>query len=183
LKLLKAVVALAIVCFVAPALAQTEKMNFKNRQAVVINNAVGLLELNSFKFENSYRQSRVRLQTDLSWTNVSDKPISAFEVVILRYDPFNRPIPGGGRWLIPGKNSGDWSSLMPKETSEDGLIGYDDEPVMTAIAYVRAIRFENGNIWTADTRKVEQAIRSRLPVLKELGDVSPSLEKERRQYE
>jgi len=155
------------------ALAQTERMNFKNRQAVVINNAAGLIELSEFRFENRFAQSRTQLTTELKWKNISSKPITAFEVVILRYDPFNRPIQGGGTWMISGKNSGDWSPLMPGQSSSDGLIGYRTEPILTSVAYVRAIRFEDGAVWTADIPKVEQAIRQKLPVLRDLGDVSP----------
>ncbi len=180
MPIIRIIIALALVCLAVPAFAQADKMNFKNRQAVIINNAVGLLELSGFRFENSYNQSRFRLITNLKWTNVSSKPISAFEVVIMRYDPFNRPILSGGRWLITGKDSGDWNSLMPKETSGDGLIAYDDEPIMTSIVYVRAIRFEEGTVWMADTKQVEQSIRSKLPVLKDLGNINPSMEKDKK---
>src|SRR5262249_25693901 len=157
------------------AYAQAEKMNFRARQAVVINNAVQKIELRGFKFENRYQQSQLRLLTDLSWTNVSNKPITAFEVVILRYDPFNRPISGGGTWTRTGNNRGNWAPLMPGQSSSDGLIGYRTEHVMTSLAYVRAMRFEDGGVWTADISAVEKEIRQKLPVLKELGTVSPPL--------
>jgi hypothetical protein len=157
------------------AFAQGEKLNFKNRQAVVINNAPGQIELSGFKFENEFAQSSFRLMTNLTWKNTSNKPITAFELVILRYDPFNRPIPGGGRWLVTGKNSGDWTPLMPGQSSSDGLRGFNTEAVMTSIVYVRAIRFEDGGVWTADIPAVENAMRKTLPVLKDLGDVNPAI--------
>lgn len=126
--------------------AQVDRMNFKDRQAVIIDTAPGMVELSAFSFRNEFANSRFRLSTDLEWTNTSEKPITAFEIVVLRYDPFNRPIRSGGRWLITGKNSGDWSPLMPKEKSGDGLNAFNNEPVLTSIAYVRAIRFSDGNV-------------------------------------
>ena len=159
------------------ALAQTDKLNFPNRQAVIINNANSYVDLTSFGFENRYSQSTFRLITNLAWKNVSTKPITAFEVVVLKYDPFNRPIFGGGQWMITGHNSGDWTPLMPGQSSNDGLVGYESEPVLTSVVYVRAIRFQDGNVWSADLPAVEKAIRQKLPVLKDLGEVSPSAKK------
>jgi hypothetical protein len=160
--------------------AQTEKMNFGDRQAIVINNASSLIALFDFNFINQRDLTSggdIRLKTFLMWKKISDKPIAAFEVVVPRYDPFNRPIYGGGRWLIIGHNSGDWTPLMPGESSGDGLIGVRTETVLTSVVYVRAIRFQDGNVWNSDTDVVEKAIRSRLPILKELGDVNPQIEK------
>lgn len=157
------------------------KMNFEGRQAVIIDNASAYLTLSDFKFENSFRNSSIRLTTNLSWTNRSTQPIIAFEVVILRYDPFNRPIPGGGTWLITGKNSGDWGALLPDASSSDGLIGFDDEPVMTSVVYVRAIRFEDGTVWMANTNEVTKLIQTKLPQLRELGDVSPKAQPPKQQ--
>ena len=148
-------------------------LNFEDRKAIVINNAPSVLELSGFEYGNTYDRSRFRLSTSLSWKNVSDKSITAFEVVILRFDPFNRPIRGGGTWMVTGKNSGDWRPLEPGQTSGDGLSSYDSEPVMTAIAYVRSIRFRDGTVWTADISGIRKDIQARLPDLKELGDVSP----------
>jgi hypothetical protein len=161
------------------AYAQNEKINFRARQAIVINNAMQQIELSGFKFENQFR-SGVQLVTNLSWKNVSSKPITAFEVVILSYDPFNRPIPGSGTWMITGNNSGNWAPLMPGQSSADGLMGYGPEKVMTSIVYVRAIRFEDGGVWTADISAVEKDIRQKLPVLRDLGTVSPPLEEQRK---
>ena len=155
------------------ASAQTDKLNFHDRQAVVINNAPQFIQLSDFSFRNTYSQSRFRLNTDLAWKNVSSKPIVAFEVVMLRYDPFNRPLSSGGRWLITGRNSGDWSPLMPGQSSNDGMVGFDAEPVLTSIVYVRAIRFADGDVWMFDRASVEKQIRQKLPVLKELGEINP----------
>jgi len=162
-----------------PSFAQSGDVNFADRKAVIIEQPGVGVQLQGFSFKNAYDRSAFRLQTSLGWKNVSAKPVTAFEVVILRYDPFNRPIPMGGRWLVTGKNSGDWSALGPGESSSDGLSGFDDEPVLTSVVYIRAIRFEDGTVWMANTPTIEAAIRAKLPVLKQLGDVKPSIEKKR----
>ena len=164
-------VGLACVLFVPTVYAQN--INFPNRQAIVLNEPEPMVVLSGFSFENVYERSTFRLRTELSWRNASDRPITAFEVVVLEYDPFNRPINRGGRWLITGKNSGNWLPLAPGEQSSDGLIGLSDEPVLTAIAFVRAIRFEDGTIWSADIESIERQIRGRLPVLTDLGELTP----------
>ena len=181
MRILMRAIPFLLLALTAQAHAQAEKMNFRARQAVIINNAAQQIELSGFKFANEFRQSQFRLVTDLSWKNVSNKPITAFEVVILRYDPFNRPILGGGTWMITGSNSGNWAPLMPGQSSADGLIGYGAERVMTSIVYVRAIRFEDGGVWTADISAVEKEIRQKLPVLKDLGTVNPPLEEQKKQ--
>lgn len=178
---MRAVSAIAIAVILAAAgahaFAQADKLNFGNRQAVIINNAIGLIELSDFRFENRPAEYRPQFHTDLRWKNTSSKAITAFELVILRFDPFNRPLyGGGGTWLVTGANSADWSPLLPGKSSADSLVGYRAEPILTSIVYVRAIRFEDGFIWTADIPRVEQAIRQRLPALKDLGDVNPPSE-------
>ena len=163
---------------VAQAQSFESRLNFADRQAIEINNAAGILELSGFSFGNVYERSRFRLNTSLSWKNVSQKPITAFEVVILRYDPFNRPIRGGGTWMVTGKNSGDWRPLAAGESSADGLSAFDSEPVLTSVAYVRAVRFQDGAVWKADIADIERQIQTRLPELKDLGEVSPESQKE-----
>jgi hypothetical protein len=178
---MRAVSAIAIAIILAAAgthaFAQADKMNFGNRQAVIINTAVGMIELSDFKFDNRPAEYRHQLHTDLRWKNTSSKAITAFEVVLLRFDPFNRPLHGGGgTWMITGTNSSDWSPLMPGKSSSDSFVGFRAEAILTSVVYVRAIRFEDGFIWTADIPRVEQAIRQRLPALKDLGEINPPSE-------
>jgi hypothetical protein len=170
-------IAIVLAAAGARAFAQADKMNFANRHAFIINNAIGLIELGDFKFENRPAQHRRRFHTDLRWKNTSSKAITAFEVVILRFDPFNRPLYGSGRtWLITGTNSTDWSPLMPGKSSSDSLAGFHPEAILTCVVYVRAIRFEDGSVWTADIPRVEQAVRQRVPALDDLGDLNPPSE-------
>jgi hypothetical protein len=151
-------------------------INFADRKAVIINNSP-YVKLEGFAFKNEYRDRRFRLVTDLGWRNTGDKPIVAFEVVTMRYDPFNRPLSGGGRWLVPGTNSGNWAPLAPGASSKDGLIGFDSENVYTAVAFVRAVRLSDGTVWYFNEAQVRSEITKALPTLKEVGDINPAVAK------
>lgn len=156
-----------------PTYAQVGAMNFTNRQAVIINNAAAYLTLSDFKFENSYYNRDTRLITNLKWSNTGDRAVTAFEVVTLYFDPFNRSMTNGGRWLIPGHDSANWNPLLPGESDGDGLIAFSEVKAFTAIVYVRAIRFEDGSVWNSNQSEVEQKIRASMPQLKELGPLDP----------
>ena len=157
------------------AFAQYGSSNFANRRPVIINNASEHLSLSDFEFQNTYRDRSTRFIRNLKWSNTGSKPITAFEVVMVFYDPFNRPISGaGGRWLVPGNNSANWSPLLPGQSSGDGLIGLRDQHAYFGIVYVRAIRFEDGTVWNSNTSDVERQIKSELPQLRELGELEPT---------
>jgi hypothetical protein len=86
----------------------------------------------------------------------------------------------GARWMVPGTSSGNWAPLMPGQEYGDAIESYD-EMVMTSIVYVRAIRYEDGGVWTADISGVEAAIRQKLPVLKDLGNVNPPITEQKKE--
>ena len=176
LKKLAAIAALVMAMAIhTPAMAQLGGSNFAGRKPVIINNASEHLTLSDFKFENTYRDRSTRFVRELKWANTGSKTIIAFEVVMLFYDPFNRPISGsGGRWLVPGHNSANWSPLLPGQTDGDGLIGLGDEDAFFGIAYVRAIRFDDGTVWTSNQADVERSIRAELPQLREIGELEPT---------
>ncbi|MBU4137994.1 MAG: hypothetical protein KJ690_16445 [Alphaproteobacteria bacterium] len=176
LKKLAAIAALVMAMAIhTPAMAQLTGSNFAGRKPVIINNAADYLTLSDFTFENTYRDRSTRFIRDLKWANTGSKPIIAFEVVMLFYDPFNRPIAGaGGRWLVPGHNSANWSALAPGQTDGDGLIGLRDQNAFFGIAYVRAIRFDDGTVWTSNQAEVERSIRAELPQLREIGELEPT---------
>lgn len=163
------------IAFQTPAFAQSGGTNFAGRKPVIINNAAEYLTLSDFSFENTYRDRSTRFVRELKWSNTGSTPIIAFEVVMLFYDPFNRPISGsGGRWLVPGHNSADWSPLAPGQSDSDGLIGIREENAYFGVAYVRAIRFDDGTVWTSNQSEVERAIRAELPQLREVGELDPT---------
>lgn len=177
--LLATTISLALLVCAVPAHSQNFalKQNFPDRKAVVINNATPSLTLSDFSFTNEYRDRSTKGVTMLKWTNTGDKAITAFEVVILYYDPFNRPMSQGGRWLIPGHDSANWTPLNPGESATDGTIGFTDSDAYTGIVYVRAIRFSDGTVWSSNQAQLETRIKTELPQLREIGTLDPGPKK------
>jgi hypothetical protein len=152
------------------------KMNFPDRKPYVVNNSP-FLQLSNFRFSNQFRDHRYVLITDLTWKNVGTVPITAFEIVLAYYDPFNRSIRTGGRWLVPGTNSANYSPLAPGASSSDGTIGIRTEDAYTGFAFVRAVRLQNGTVWMFDEKAVEAEIKKRLPQIKDFRNINPELSK------
>ena len=178
IKFLRAMLAALCVALLSTQALAEEPNNYAARQAHIINNSP-LVELSGFKFSNEYRERAFRLVTDLSWKNVGEVPITAFEVVVAYFDPFNRPISsGGGRWLVPGNNSGNWSPLEPGQSNADGLIGRRAQDAFTGFVYVRAVRLQDGTVWMFDENEIRAAIKEKLPEVRSFENVSPPLESE-----
>ena len=155
------------------------KNNFTGRQALILNNSP-YIELMDFSFGNvDGRNYRSESRTHLKWTNIGQQPIVAFEVVIAKYDPFGRN-EVGSRWTVTGTDSANWTPLLPRATAGDGLIGTSSEDTFTAIAYVRYVRLADGTIWAADIPKVAKEIQKLVPNIKEVGDISPSTKKDKK---
>jgi len=112
----------AVVAFLMPLLAIGQfKWNFPDRKAIVLD-ICPHVKITSFAFENAVegRVSSSRNSFTYQWRNVSTVPILAFQLVTLKYDPFDEPMTGS-RILIAGKNSADFSPLQPGEASGDLL--------------------------------------------------------------
>lgn len=145
--------------------------NFQNSRALTLNVSPHV-ELTNFTFGNRYADRRNRFEQHLSWKNVGQQPVVAFEVVILKYDAFDqREV--GSRWTVTGRNSADWSPLLPGESNRDGTIGFGTEEVFTAIAYVRAVRLADDTVWRANEAEVQQKLRQIAPGIKDFGSVKP----------
>ncbi len=150
---------------------QSLDQNFPNRKALVVNTCP-YVELSGFSFQNRFDDRRTRFEQNLSWKNVGTQPLVAFEVVILKYDPFNRR-QIGSRWVITGHDSANWTPLGLGESGSDGTIGLSEEEVLTAIAYVRAARLADDTVWEVDDRKLLDELKKVVPEFKEFGDVKP----------
>ena len=157
-----------------PAWAQAD--NYPDKKALVINTFPGL-ELSGFTFSNVYKDSRTRFHQDMAWKNVSDKPIAAFEIVILKYDAFDQRMVGN-RWVVTGRNSAFWGHLQPGESAYDGLRSLGSEEVMTAIAYVRAARMADGTVWRVNEVELTQKLKAVAPGIREFGSVKPDAKPE-----
>lgn len=125
---------IAVSVLIALSLAQTPTVkaqgyNFPDRRALIANTCPHV-ELTSFVFENRGVGTGSRFVQSLKWKNVGTQPITAFEVVMLKYDPFDRRMIGT-RFIVTGTSSVDWKPLAPGAESEDGTIGYDELPPAT----------------------------------------------------
>jgi len=145
--------------------------NFPDRKAYIANTCP-FVELSGFSFENRYADRGMRFYQNISWRNIGKQSLIAFEIVVLKYDPFDRRLLGT-RWTVTGKNSGDWRPLGPGESSKDGSIGYGDEEVFTAIAYVRSARLADGTVWNVNDSELVSQLRKLATGIKDFGDVKP----------
>ena len=168
----------ALVAFAAPAPVSGQgKWNFPDRKAIVLDISPHV-KITSFAFENTLegRIASSRNSFTYQWKNVGTLPVLAFELVTLKYDPFDEPMTGS-RILVAGKNSADFTPLQPGETSGDGAGGYGHSHVLTAIVYVRAVRFTDGTLWRADPSVVAAEVKKAAPRIKDAGPLVPEREK------
>jgi hypothetical protein len=162
----------ALLFFSLPALAQRDMVSdYPERKALVLNNCP-FIELSDFHFNNAPLASPPRFRQDLRWKNVGTQPIVAFEVVILKYDAFDRRLLGT-RWTVTGTNSADWRALAPGASSQDGTLSSGIEEVFTAIAYVRIARLQDGTVWSANDATLRRALQGVAPGIRDFGDVKP----------
>lgn len=145
--------------------------NFSDRKAIILNTCP-YVELSGFTFENKYADRGERFQQNLSWKNIGAQPLTAFEVVILKYDAFDQRVIGT-RWTITGKNSADWQPLSPGESNADGTIAHGSEEVFTAIAYVRAARLKDGTVWRVSETQLINDLKNVAPGIKDFGSTKP----------
>lgn len=152
--------------------------NYPDRKAIILN-TYPMVELSKFTFENKYENSRTRFNQDMRWKNVGDKPIAAFEIVILKYDAFDQRMIGT-RWVVTGRDSADWGHMNPGVDLGDGLRGFGSEEVMTAIAYVRTARLADGTVWRVNESELMQKLKAVAPGIKDFGSVKPDAKLEQK---
>jgi len=153
----------------ASVFAQSD--NFPDRKAIVLNTCP-YVELSGFSFRNVHEDRGTRFHQDMRWKNVGTKPLSAFEIVVLKYDAFDQRVIGS-RWTVTGYNSADWSHLEPSQESGDGTRSYGSEEIMTAIAYVRAARLEDGTVWRINEAELTQKLKQVAPGIRDFGNTKP----------
>ncbi len=131
------------------------------------------VELSDFSFENWVERGVTRPTRRMTWKNVGDQPLVAFEIVILKYDAFNRRM-AGTPWTVSGTDSEHWSPLRQGKVGEGSAVDPGREEVFTAMAYVRLARLQDGTIWQADEAGLLEQLRKAAPEIKDLGDLKPS---------
>src|ERR1700681_1793570 len=123
-------IVLGFVGVFAPCAAVAQNDNYPGRKPIIVN-MCPFVELSAFSFQNRYADGRTRFETKMSWKNIGAQALTAFEIVIVKYDAFDRRLIGE-RWTVTGINSADWRPLQPGAQSSDGTIGYGTEEVFTA---------------------------------------------------
>lgn len=167
--LLRNAVLLVLVVQAGTALGQ--QYSFPTRRQMVAN-VCPHLKITSFSFTNVYERSMERFKTEYSWENIGEKEIVAFEIVVIKYDPFNRQLIGS-RTIFPGHNSATYKALKPKESDSDGGYNLGSEDVYTAYAYIRSIRFSDDTIWNANPADIIASIKKQTPDILEPGPLVP----------
>ena len=145
--------------------------NYPGRKAAVVNNCP-YVELSGFSFENRVERGEIRPVQHIGWKTVGDQPFVACEIVILKYDPFNRRMVGMP-WTVAGTDSEHWSPLPQGRTGEGSAVDPGREQAFTAIAYVRLARLQDGTIWQADEAALLEQLRTAAPEIKDFGDLKP----------
>jgi len=170
---MKFVMVLSIATLFAPCIARSEEYesNYPNRKAIILNTCP-YVELSGFSYQNKFAEGRTRFQTTMSWKNIGAQPLTAFEIVIVKYDVFDRRLIGE-RWTVTGINSGDWRPLPPGAGSGDGTIAMGLESVFTAIAYIRTARLADSTVWTVNDSQLGIDFRKVIPGIKDFGDLRP----------
>ncbi len=145
--------------------------NYPGRKAAVVNNCP-YVELSGFSFENRVERGEIRPTQHMNWKNIGDQPLVAFEIVLLKYDAFNRRMVGVP-WTVTGTDSDHWTPLPQGRADEGSAVDPGRELVLTAIAYVRLARLQDGTIWEADEAGLPEQLRKAAPEIKDLGDLKP----------
>ena len=151
--------------FAAVAVAQDN--NYPDRRPIIAN-VCPFVELSGFSFQNQGS----RFATNMSWKNIGRQPVTAFEIVILKYDAFDRRIIGES-WIVTGVNSADWRPLQPGDRSTNGIMGPNQEEVFTAFAYVRTVRLADNVVWTVNGGQLNNELRKVSPGIRDFGELAP----------
>ncbi len=97
-------------------------------------------------FGRSREEDEDHIFSIVEYQNITDRQIEAFAITIIYYDAFNEKQAG-----VRGIDD----DLQPGQIWRGGWSIYGEPRfAKTAIAYVSAVRFLDGEIWKADTEKV-----------------------------
>ncbi len=128
-----------VACFSSAVLAAD-----LTRVYVMVDMANAPIEI--LEFGKSRGEGGPFLTEEIEYKNKTDRDIEALAITMIYYDAFNET-EGGLRSI---------SIDLLKATQAGRLLWsmYGSRFVKTAIAYVSAVRFVDGEVWKADTKKV-----------------------------
>ncbi len=157
-------VALFLVLPLAPARAQENPQFYTDRFAKTLDVCPDV-SLTAFDFKTAYvSDAGFRRSYSYAWRNKGAKPVVAFEIRVLRFNPFDEPL-ADLVTTIPGHDSGNFSPLAPGESDSDGVREGSDADLFTALAYVDKVRFADGTVWRADAATVDREEKKAMPAL------------------
>jgi hypothetical protein len=164
------ILSLLFIVVIQGRLLAESTMNYPDRKALIVNNCP-YVQLSNFWYENRYEKSIYRFVQYMTWANTGGQAIVAFDIVILKYNPFNERI-NGVRWTVTGNNGQDWKPLERGYRESDSISGLTTEEVFTGIAYVRAARLRDGTIWRADMKELKEELGKVAPDITAFGDLN-----------
>jgi hypothetical protein len=173
MKILKLLVVLLLLVSVKSATAQSSDADYVDRNALILN-VCPHVKVNSFEFHALKDEYRV---LKYKWSNAGDQSVTSFEIVTLKYDPFNEPLIGS-RLVIPGHNSANFNPLKAGEEDGDGVYERKDARLYMAICYVRRVRLKDGTIWQVDDKTLLSELKKVAPSIQKAGSLSPEPEAE-----
>lgn len=173
MKIWKLLAVMLLCCSVKPNVAQAAEsttFDYAKRSALILD-VCPHVKITSFEFHALKDDFRV---LNYKWSNIGDQAVTAFEIVTLKYDPFDEPLIGNSL-LIPGHNSANYNPLKPKEEDADGIYERKEARLYTAICYVRRVRLEDGTVWQVDEKTLLSELKKSAPNIRKLGLLSPEL--------
>ncbi len=104
-------------------------------------------------FGKSQEEDEDHISSVVQYQNATDRQIEAFAITMIYYDAFNEK-----EAAVRGIDD----DLQPGQIWRGGWSIYGEPRfVKTAVAYVSAVRFINGEIWKADMEKIMEAAGKR----------------------
>lgn len=150
----------------ADSLSRLQKSSYQNRAALIVD-VCPHIKLTSFNFAPYEKWKSYVLEYE--WSNVGKEAVVAFEIVTLKYDPFDAPLLGN-RQIVPGHsgfgynglrdNGGvDYSPLKPNE-SADGIAPESGGPELySAVCYISRVRLDDGTVWRVDEKALSDELK------------------------
>jgi hypothetical protein len=143
--------------------------NFGDRRPLIVANCP-FVELSGLSFRNLSDGQGWLFEQSLAWRNTSPQGLVAVEVVILKYDAYNRRRPAVD-WSLTGRGGNDWTPLGPGESSRDLTRAAGQDDAYTEIAWVRRVRLQDGTIWEANEAEVLRDAHRAAPDIRDLGEL------------
>lgn len=134
------------------------------------------LELTSYEWDLKEDRISERCRRYFGWKNTSEREIVAVQVIVLRFDPFNRSMLP--MRLIAGGAAG---QNMLKVGASSFAVTYDlgfDVSEYTSIAFVSDVRFSDGSRWEFSEQSVLALLKKAAPELETPSSWRPPIRKD-----